>query len=72
MSFTEADRAFYKSLNLPEPTLTPPDLFSAKGLQEGDRVSTFFIVDSEGTRELGTPPNEVMVSELPLPELLKG
>ena len=72
MSFTEADREFYKSLNLPEPTLTPPDLFSAKGLREGDPVGTFFMVDSKGTQTYGTPPNEVTVTELPLPELFKG
>ncbi len=72
MPYTEADNAFFRSLGLPEPSDTRPDLFSVKGLREGDRVGTFFMVNPEGMETLGTPPNTVTVSELPVSELLKG
>lgn len=73
MPYTETDKAFYRSIGLSEPSDTPPDLFSPEGLREGDRVGTFFMVDTHGgTKTLGTPPNALTVSELPVSELLKG
>lgn len=72
MNYTEKDIAFYASIGLPIPSEDPPDELSVDTLQQGDRVSTFFMVDAAGDRTLGKPPNTVRVSELPLPEILKG
>ncbi len=69
--FTEADRLFYISLNLPDPTEEIPD-HPDHSIAEGGRIGTFFMVDAHGDQTLGTPQDCIRVSEMPVSELLQG